>query len=312
MIVDASDLRWPVDSRGYEWYEPPRDGKFTMHSEGPFLIHKGQGRDPRPITTFLLAPLSVATLFHELATTPPTEQGIVEFAKNCGFLGVGDFVVADWQYDAMPSLPDAEMKTLLAEMGLSAPDRETLDKTVKKMGDFHIPGEPFSAWVEEIKSIGIAIDCWEALRDADQERVDRLQEMLLRPPPQDEPATPEAAARAWAENYNPVAAAWPRNQPPNDPIATALEYLVTEGLRDSVSGVLRRREDGSGWETQFAPLTLIGAIWLQFAAAVSGGIWKNCLYCGAPFKANNRKKIYCSDSHRTLAFQQRKAKGETP
>lgn len=270
MIVDASQLRQSVDTRGYEWFEPAdtKVGKLVLpNAEPPFLVPKGMGRAPRPPMTYPIAPLKFSTLFHELATTPPTKEGIIEFANKFGFLGLGGFVPADCNVQPHTAIDRAD--------------------TISKYGPFHIPGEPLSAWVAEIEPIALAYRCWSAIRNEDQEEIARL-ERLLRPSEGNPPSV--IAWVAWTDH----------------PIADALEHLINRGLKNRISGVLVRNADGSGWETVFTPQSLIGAIWLQFSQAVANGVWRDCEYCGVPFKPKSTLAKYCSDSHKQLAYQKRR------
>lgn len=167
---------------------------------------------------------------------------------------------------------------------------------ISKRGPVYVFAEPIGAWVKEIESIALACRCWSALRNEDQKELASLNGCLK---PAEGPLPSEVA---WA---------WPSDNPPDNPVATAMEYLVTQGLRDRVSGILQRKEDGTGWEAEFRPLSLIGAIWLQLSQAIANGVWKDCKHCGTPFKPKNTRAEYCTESHRQRAYQIRTAERES-
>ena len=70
---------------------------------------------------------------------------------------------------------------------------------------------------------------------------------------------------------------------------------------------IRLMPDATGLELGFRPYSLIGLIWQQFAMVVTiRDRWTVCQYCGEPFEAKRKGRMYCSDSHRQMACQKRR------
>ena len=65
--------------------------------------------------------------------------------------------------------------------------------------------------------------------------------------------------------------------------------------------------DDSGIDFAIKPTNLLSAIWLQFVGAIcTDNVYGTCGYCGALFKAKRKSALYCSGSHRQMAYRKRK------
>src|ERR1700752_1553495 len=113
---------WTVPQDGYEWidaheaYMPPRWGKGWAPAER-WLVLRGEARH-HGIRRY--DPLQEETsLFRRFADTPPTEEGILQFTRQYGRLGVGTLVLPtvalafclseEGQEQVMKSLSDGTM-----------------------------------------------------------------------------------------------------------------------------------------------------------------------------------------------------------
>ena len=273
MIVDASGLCWSVDPQGYEWMGSPGGDAGGFFPSKEGSYLVHKGQGHK------------LRLVREYPLSPLEMPNLF------------------YQLATTPPMPEGIVEFADRYGFLGAGTMVPVDwkppidwGTELQTGTYFIPGELISDWEHEIETIALAYRCWSALRNESQEELAALDKLLT--------------TRETAPSF--LGSAWPQNKPPSDPVAASLEFLISRGLRDRVSGTLRRRADGAGWETNFSPSTLIGAIWIQFAQAVAEDVWKDCQHCGEPFKPKNRRAVYCSDSHRQLAYQKRKAKGESP
>jgi len=92
-----------------------------------------------------------------------------------------------------------------------------------------------------------------------------------------------------------------------------LRHLINIGLSDCNPQI---EWDRGKLRLSFNPRNLLGALWLQFALAVSGD-WdfNHCEYCGRPFlltpSINRTNRRYCKNSCKNMAYRQRvKGKGK--
>jgi hypothetical protein len=279
MIVEGTTARWDVELDGYFWIEP-HEGAESLSPEGEALLFpRSWKRDPFKNRSYSISPMEFPNLFHILARTEPTRDGVLEFANRFGLLGLpGGWV------DTGVHLPEKWI-------GPTAGDHGSDQATIKTLGSIRVPGEALKDWRYEIEAIALACDCWAALRGEEEQEYREL----------------ERALRDGKRDGKRIFGVHPDS---HSPISDALQSLVTNHLSERISGFLRPKESGEGFDLRFKPLSLIGAIWLQLGQAIANGVWKDCRYCGTPFKPKNIKAEYCSDSHRQLAYQKRKAKKE--
>ncbi len=286
MIIDPQSMRRWV-CRDHEWHAAPESSSERV------LLPAGNLPPYKNVKWERLWPLRIPKLFHKLAETPPTEEGIVEFANRFGMLGLSELV----------NIPKD-----------TVPDSGEPDPAVGRLASFLRFGEPLSAWQHEIEAIKLACECWSVIRHDDPVAFAGLQARIDSDPP------PGPLGWKWWALLEP-----PANEPSADflrpawepdelvlLVPAALEVLISRALHGRISGRLCHLDNEAGWEVVLEPNNLIAAIWLEFAQAVADGNWKDCVYCGVPFKPKNRRAEYCSDSHRSLAYQKRKrAKGES-
>lgn len=103
-----------------------------------------------------------------------------------------------------------------------------------------------------------------------------------------------------------------------------IQKTVSRQLRGRVEVVLQKDRRVGGFVLQVKPYNLLGALWLQFAQAISGAkSHRPCRECGEWFEVSQdafrKSKHYCSDRCRSRAYRNRKeqarelaAEGKTP
>ena len=285
---------WRVDEDGYGWIDsfPVTEGDGRRR---PFLT------DGRPIATggfrvMQYQPLSAFTgLFRMFADTEPDQDGIEAFADRFGRLG-GDIACTIPLFDKPSSGGGVPVGT----------------------------GEPLSAWSEEILTMRIATDLWEAARSGDVSRLERVIHWTedgsgvrvdTHPDlPADElPQTPFRIEREWIAGVPRGNDARTRFMP-GDLVRPALHHvqsMINKRLRGRVSPRLLWDVEGTRLGLYIVPEGLIGALWLQFARAVErDSQFRKCAECGDWFELASgtarADKLYCSTSCRTRAYRRRK------
>ena len=270
MAFGPRDDLWYVDQRGYQWIDPeiPKRLRPLIEHPGPFLIPV-DWRRPELVQSlaksYPLNPLKFDAVFYRLAKTPTTQEGIVEFANKYGMLGLTIYV----------------------------PGAKTDDGR-----EIFAPAEPWHLWAGEIGNIAFACRCWKALRQEDENSLAAIKRYL-------DAGKLGQEMRELGFDHAPSPALPGILAYDERPVASALEYLITQGLENRFSGELVRDDDGTGWALEFGASNLIGAIWRQFAQAMANGVWKDCRHCGRPFRPKTIRAEYCSASHKTL-FHRRK------
>jgi len=218
------------------------------------------------------APLTGQTgLFRTFAATPLTRAGITNFARTYGLLGV------DVHYR---TFDDDDPRY---EMGGNA--------------------EPLDRWWDAITLLKAMVGLWDVLR-VRRVAEDRLREAVLAIPYRDgvfeeyrlppvvhgphpsgglqDPAD-EASAQFCEdfeqERWRPVG--W-----------YLLEQTVRSYLREHTSPSVAVRPEGDGLSLAITPRNLLGAVWLQFAQAVSGNLQHRICQessCGQWFEVSTRQ-----------------------
>jgi hypothetical protein len=285
---------WQVAEGGYRWVDshPIREPDRVRR---PFLTHgRPIGAGGFRVRHYL--PLGAFPgLFRVFADTEPDRGGVKAFADRFGPLG-GEIAKQIPLYD-QPNTKGVPLGT----------------------------GEPLVAWSTEIMMIRFAIGVWEAARNGDVGRLERViswtkdgsgVEILSHPelPNGQVPKAPAWVERAWIAGTHLGEAVLERFVP-GDLVKPALHY---------VQGTINRQLDGRAsprllWDVSrerlglyIVPTGLIGALWLQFARAVErDSKFRQCAECDiwyelAPGTAR-ADKLYCSTPCRIKAYRKRQA-----
>lgn len=193
-------------------------------------------------------------------------------------------------------------------------------------------GESRFFWEEQIREMKLAVSMWEMLSPRIDKR--RLQQVIRWQ--SDDVVFYDPSGR-WEKN---TMASWkpiihlgfpyyPPNSPPNlkkgDYERAAWCYLanaVNQSLAPVERNPQRLLSPRLVFEQhhpirvglRFAPHTLLGAMWLQFAQAIGQGReYRKCLFCGGEFivgsgSKRNKKRQYCKNSCRVMDCLKRQAK----
>ena len=266
MARNLFDLSWPVPKNGFEW--AASDGEPVLRPRSASLRKFGLDEGCRQLPVRSQHPLRQHTaLFTRFASVEPVRSEILEFANEYGSL------------------------TRSGNSPLGLPDRDDPDTLVPLAG-----GESFALWVREIGAMSRAVELWR-LTTAD-DHAELARRILWSEDNHKNPVVAYVAnpdARPPSKPYQldqrgieVIASAterpeWMEHFQPGDLIAPAFHYLsviangrLQGGLDNDVEkGTVMPRLE---WDrakratyVQFVPDSLLGALWLQFASATSGG-----------------------------------------
>jgi hypothetical protein len=285
---------WRVAKGGYRWLDS-RPGFEPRQQRQPFLT------DGRPIGSGGLRmmrylPLAAFPgLFRVFADTEPSHDGIKAFADRFGPLG-GDLAKQIPLYD-QPNAKGVAVGT----------------------------GEALGAWSHEILMMRFAIDIWEAARNGDVGRLERVifwkedgsGVQILSHPELAQGQLPQAPARverAWIAGTHlgdDMLGRFVRG----DLVKPALHYVqstINEKLEGRASPRLLWDANRERLGLYIVPDGLVGALWLQFARAVErDSRFRQCAECCLWFElapgTARADKLYCSTPCRTKAYRKRQA-----
>lgn len=285
-------FQWHVAEGGYRWLGS-RTTFEPRQKPQPFLT------DGRPIGTggfrvMQYLPLAAFPgLFRVFADTEPNRDGIKAFADRFGPLG-GNLA---------KQIPFSEERSAAgASLGV---------------------GESLADWNEEIQTMRLAVDLWEAARNGDVVRLERVifwtedgsgVQMLSHPelPGGQLPDPPARVERAWIAGTrlgDDMLGRFVRG----DLVKPALHYVqskINAKLQGRASPRLLWDANRERLGLYIVPDGLIGALWLQFARAVErDSKFRQCAECGIWFElargTARADKLYCSTPCRTKAYRKR-------
>jgi hypothetical protein len=287
-------FQWRVAEGGYHWIDA-RPAFEPRQKTQPFLT------DGRPIGTSgfrLMQYLPLAAfpgLFRVFADTEPSRDGIKAFADRFGPLGP----------DVATQIPFSDQRNAKG-VSLGA-------------------GEPLAAWNEEILTMRFAIDVWEAARNGDLGRLQRVIHWTedgrgiridSHPDLADGqlPDPPDRVERAWIAGTHLGDDVHGRFVP-GDLVKPALHYVqskVNEKLQGRASPRLLWNRKRERLGLYIVPDGLIGALWLQFARAIErDSRFRQCAECTTWFEVSPGRgrtdKQFCSTACRTKAYRKRQA-----
>jgi hypothetical protein len=157
--------------------------------------------------------------------------------------------------------------------------------------------ETFGLWKGEIEAFKLALETWDALVAGSGQ------------------ALAELKAR-WNGPRLPFAVQKALHLSDEDPAMAALslvQRLADERLREHIETRFRFHDNRARLRVSLTPTNLIGALWLQFAAAADGlKKFSQCGRCGAPFEVSRdprtgkrRDARFCSDRCRVGNYRER-------
>jgi hypothetical protein len=287
-------FRWQVAAGGYHWRE-------TRPSLQPDQQHRPFLTDGRPsgaagwrLREYL--PLSeFPGLFREFADTDPSQDGIVAFANRFGLLGGG--------------------------VTQRVPLHNQSASKATPVGN----GEALHAWTDEILTMRLTAELWEAARKGDVGWLEQVifwekdgsgVQLLSHPelPAGELPEPPTLVERAWIAGTHLGDDVLARFVP-GDLVKPALHYvqsIINRQLQGRASPRLLWDGNRERLGLYIVPDGLIGALWLQFARAVErDSQFRRCAECGIWFElargTARSDKLYCSTPCRTKAYRKRQA-----
>lgn len=283
---DLVQFGWLVAKTGYRWIEPKR-GQEPLLTDGlPAGLLGWGGHLGRPYFPFR----DQAALFRNFADTQPTQEGVLEFANQYGLLGFASRTV---------ELNDGK-------------------------ADYKAAAEPLSDWVRAIGELGTVVEVWDLAEQGDEKALsqrikwDRLPtNKMLSAFWFDGVSGTVTKERSWEATYEP---GQPRRVEGEigDSIIAAKSF-VQDRINDHFNKLGVRT--GLDWDSDLRrsvfsirPPHLLGALWVQFALAISGG-WKHrrCRYCNTWFEVSpehsgfRTNRLYCQTNCRIREARKRQA-----
>lgn len=273
----------------FVWHVP-QHGFCSVHTKAVDDAEDDYLVECKPLgSRFIYHPLHNTGLFRTFADTPPTTQGILMFANRFGFLN------------------HAEEQRLIE---IPCEGRMVIARA-----------EPLSFWRWEIWAMRLAVELWDAAQAGDTTTLSRRIAWTQGPGGMgvlygtqiagDRPGEPHYREWIASPTIHPERL---ERFPPGDLIMPALyrvQQFVNDHMTRRVSVRLAWDEARNRLELRIVPQNLIGALWLQFARAISGQkAYRRCEECGAWFEVSREvtrsDRLYCSNACRTRAYRKRK------
>ncbi|MFZ5768638.1 MAG: hypothetical protein ACOY3F_08080 [Bacillota bacterium] len=284
-MADFFRFLWSVPTHGFRWV---RGTAQASGVEDDYLAEnqpEGLGKHE------LYQPLRMFTgLFRTFADTPPTKEGILRFANKYGHLfELQDAVVVE--HEGRKAVASAEALSL---------------------------------WQQQIWDMRLAVELWDAVQARDIAALSRRLTWTKGPGGMGVLYDTHLTGDSGEPRYTEWIAA-PNIHPerlelfaPGDLVMPALyrvQRVVNEHLKGQVSPRLLWDEHRSRLGLHIVPQSLIGALWLQFAHAITGRkAYRRCEECGTWFEVSPRvartNRIYCSNACRTRAYRRRKVQAQ--
>ncbi len=266
-------FHWEVPVTGFRWVERKEDGEARW-----VLAHHEPAARPAPTRRY--APLREYTgLFRTFAATPTTKAGILAFANRYGRLGTRD-------------------------------DASFFDPSDSKPGgkDFYF-AEYYSSWVEAVSSMHYAVTLWDFVQQRDKaglSRYVRWQDTKTLVFKRDGKWTP---APPFPTDLQPALV-------PGEIVLPALFYVQRQlnlHIERVVSPAVLFTSEYTRLSIYLMPDTLLDALWLQFAQAVTGNQeYRQCQQCGEWFEIDHditrSNRVFCSNACRSKAYRSRQDK----
>jgi hypothetical protein len=251
-----------VAEHGYKWQTMPYLRGIGQRPEGPapLLIESEPFGDTKRAYTPLTEP-NLFRAFAELNTD--TRQPLLEFANRWGCLGKRVYGLLP------PSRPGGEQQSVY--------------------------GERLDEWMRAIWDMCAAVEMWDAVSNGNRKTI---QKHIKYEPAQSykDKETGNLIRTVGGWWYSPGAThieSPSREIPANDPMLAASIY-VQQAINSHIfaaTGPLLLRDAGGRQVFRLVPMSLLGALWLQFARVIAGDVSYNpCEVCGKILTISNELK----------------------
>ena len=165
-------------------------------------------------------------------------------------------------------------------------------------GAVPLPGESLESWRREIEALRGAVDLWRAMLKGREELLSALKNQLGDP----DKLPLKVTRLLHLDDQDPAMAA-----------LSAIQRRASNVLRNQVGVDFLLDGNEPLVQLSLNPLSLLGAIWLQFAAAVEGRRnFEKCKNCGRPFEISRAAATgkrsdakFCSTRCRVGGYQRR-------
>lgn len=166
-----------------------------------------------------------------------------------------------------------------------------------RYGRVSVYGELLELWKEEIDAFKLALEAWDVVAAGSRQALANFKAKLAAP------QFPLAVQRALHLD----------DEDPARAVLSLVQRLADARLREHIETRLRFRGNLPKLNVCLMPTTLLGAMWLQFAAAVDGlKRFQQCAQCGAPFEVSRDPKTgkrrdarFCSARCRVGHYRER-------
>lgn len=280
--MDPIQFEWSTPEEGHRWVEATKPNASDLSAPdepvGQCLVENASPR--RRVYQPLKLPKLLCSRF---AAIEPSPEEIMEFANEFGRLGA----------------PVAQ--------------------TVKSNSRF-MQGESFLAWRDQIRRMRRALDIWQAVKERDLDALEthivwregevyyqsHLHLLKKKRPPSDARWTSIASQELQPELFSSL-----QEGDVFVPAQLWLQSEVNQGLKGGAwSRLLWESEGFSSLGLFIVPRSLIAALWLQLAQAISGNReLRSCPACEEWFEITPEKartnRLYCSDACKSRAFRNR-------
>lgn len=296
-FTPSLEFQWPVCAAGYAWRTsyPTANPKQAVSAIVPADLDAGEKAAParryRPLG-------EVSGLFRIFAELKPEPEDILKFASEFGLLGVGEDLCE-------------------ASVAKQIPKQLTADDAVNRKLVFR--GELQESWEENIAEMKFAVMLWDASRAGDEATLCEFVAWI-----------PGSEFGEATDELRPVI-----RQPLTKPKVTGTFRLPSHfnyvpgdlvgPARDHVATLINRHTSGGKYGLEcvtstdhelvvgLVPRNLRDALWLQFSWAVEQKLeFRRCERCQRPFALSpetaRTNRVYCSDTCKMAAYQDRKAK----
>jgi hypothetical protein len=301
MVGTFLDFEWSVEDGGYRWFPLPRS-KVEL-SEPPLWADEAgpevkvlavtkptchPGKPYQPLQKY-------DALFRTFANLDTSEEAIVSFADRYG------------------RLTDCREHPLEFEERCRQADQDS---------DARLCGETYPFWCDEIETMRRTVSLWDLIQKGDlnglskhirwEKQGTELSVFYDSHPDQPVDSRPDNAERIRIASG--ISGDLSRQYRLNDlvlPAQTYLQGVVNEKLARGVISQLLPAPETRQLTLYHVPRDLLGALWLQFARAMSGNKeYRVCKECGEWFEVSPERsrttRQFCSDACKSKAYRGRR------